>query len=57
MFTNKGSRGPVRNPYFSGGIDSLESIPGLPKRLQIQFQDWVESWVEPMEKPGEQCPL
>jgi hypothetical protein len=54
--------GPVRQPYLSyrpamtlqtGGIDSLESIPGLLKCLQIRAQLWWDnfliSW--PLEGP------
>jgi hypothetical protein len=40
---------PARQVIKAGGIDSLESIPGLLKRLQIQAQTTLASGIGSLE--------
>jgi hypothetical protein len=37
---------PARQATYAGGIDSLESILGLPKRLQI----WARNYIFPLAR-------
>jgi hypothetical protein len=41
-----GARNRERNRVvvYAGGIDSLESIPGLLKSLKIPFLDRIQNW-------------